>query len=70
MRSESDLIAMTVKDNGCGFDVDSIESDHFGLKIMKERALSVSGRFSIISNCDGTTVRVEVPNRRTTRETK
>ena len=70
MRSESDLIAMTVKDNGCGFDVDSIGSDHFGLKIMKERALSVSGRFSIISNCDGTTVRVEVPNRRTTRETK
>ena len=61
--SEERFVSMEVRDNGCGFDVDAVDSDHFGLKIMRERANAAGGRFSISSSTEGTVVRVEIPRR-------
>lgn len=44
-----DEVALTVQDNGGGFDVDTTPSDHFGLKNMLERATSVGAKFTIDS---------------------
>lgn len=63
VRSEERFVSMEVRDDGCGFDVDTVGADHFGLKIMRERAHAAGGRFSIRSGSDGTTVRVEIPRR-------
>ncbi|MGN0078302.1 MAG: GAF domain-containing sensor histidine kinase [Coriobacteriales bacterium] len=64
VHSEERAVTMEVCDDGCGFDVDAVDSDHFGIKIMRERALAAGGRLSIRSNGDGTAVLVEIPRRR------
>lgn len=65
VRVRSDLckLLMTVEDDGCGFDVDAVESDRFGLKIMRERAAAAGGSVSVLSNGEGTVVCVEVPKK-------
>lgn len=63
VRSEDRFVSMRVQDNGCGFDVNRVNSDHFGLKIMKERAHAAGGRFSVSSGSGGTIVNVEIPRR-------
>lgn len=40
---------LLVSDNGCGFDLDSVSSDHMGLGIMHERAQSVGAKLTIES---------------------
>ncbi len=61
-----DVVKLTVRDNGSGFD-DSILSDdrlgkkNFGLLIMKERAEIIGGTFEIRSIDHGTEVNVTVP---------
>jgi nitrate/nitrite-specific signal transduction histidine kinase len=53
-----------VRDNGVGFDLDSVQSGDatFGLQTMEERAASVGGRLSVRSSPGaGTTVEVVVP---------
>lgn len=54
-------IWMSVRDDGVGFDMDSIDPAHFGLRIMRERAENAGGTLSISSGADGTCVRVVVP---------
>jgi signal transduction histidine kinase len=58
-------IAMTVRDDGCGFDLEGQRSTgqpQFGLLLMEERSLRRRGRFSIESNPGtGTVVRVVLP---------
>lgn len=55
--------SLTVKicDDGHGFDVDDVEPNHWGLKIMQERAASIKGTFEICSNRGGTVITVAVP---------
>jgi len=60
---EEDSFTMTVKDDGCGFDTAApIPPGHFGIESMRERAVALSGEFSIVSSPgNGSTVCVRVP---------
>lgn len=67
---DEDFIVLTVSDNGIGFNEDSLKvsddkiNSGFGLSIMKERILLLSGQLSIESNnIKGTTIKVVVPVR-------
>lgn len=63
-------LAVTVRDDGQGFDVDAVigrtmAAQHLGLVGMRERARAIGGSFAITSHLDqGTQVRVTVPLRR------
>ncbi|MBK9927069.1 MAG: GGDEF domain-containing protein [Anaerolineales bacterium] len=46
---EEDKISLSVIDNGNGFVVDSVSPEHYGLKIMRERAETVGAVFTIYS---------------------
>ena len=58
-----DRVALTVADDGIGFDVAAQEGhDHFGLTGMRERTELVGGTLSVISNAGvGTVVHFEAP---------
>ncbi len=58
-------ITMTVEDYGHGFDLDRpVAGHHFGLELMRERAVTVGGELEIRSSPDsGTRIRVEIPMR-------
>jgi two-component system, NarL family, nitrate/nitrite sensor histidine kinase NarX len=58
-----DNFALTITDNGVGFNLESIDADlHFGLEILHERMEKVCGQVTINSSEDsGTTVYVQVP---------
>lgn len=66
--SYPDLI-LTIRDDGSGFDSENAGYKfdgrvHFGLLSMRERALSLHGRFTIISQPgEGTTIRVVLPQK-------
>lgn len=56
--NETGLI-IEIEDDGCGFDLDCISSNSFGLKVMEERASGIGGHFLINSHHDlGTLVKV------------
>jgi signal transduction histidine kinase len=40
---------LIVSDDGCGFDLSNVSSEHFGLSIMKERAASINATIKLIS---------------------
>jgi signal transduction histidine kinase len=54
-----------VQDNGCGIsgeNMKSLASQHFGLSIMRDRAESIGGNFSIVSSPgEGACIMVSVP---------
>lgn len=54
---------VTVRDNGCGFDVEAGPPDdtHVGLRIMRERAQRIGGALSFQSTPDGTRVELQLP---------
>lgn len=65
---ESEKINLQIKDDGCGFDVESIRHLHredgsgFGISMMKERVYLLSGKIKIESIVgEGTTILVEIP---------
>jgi PAS domain S-box-containing protein len=43
------LIEMRIKDNGCGFDPQQVPGNHFGLKIMGERAAGIAAQLVVNS---------------------
>jgi signal transduction histidine kinase len=45
----SQSVSLVIQDNGSGFDVDTVPSDHMGLGIMRERAGSADAALSIQS---------------------
>lgn len=47
--NNSDSVHLLIEDNGCGFNPRKISTDHLGLKIMRERAASISATLKIIS---------------------
>jgi len=58
-------VALTVVDNGRGFDTRTSNSHGFGLAGMRERARALRGHCSLVSEPGhGTRVRVEIPRRR------
>ncbi|HEY3312674.1 MAG TPA: ATP-binding protein [Anaerolineales bacterium] len=58
-----DSIAMTISDNGVGFNPEDVNTDrHFGLEILRERLEAVGGQVSLVSSEDaGTTISVWIP---------
>lgn len=62
LQTADDKIALTVQDDGVGFDADTIYTGHFGLKTMRERARALGGNVTIKSaHSKGTTVYAEIP---------
>ncbi len=56
---EPDTIDLILEDDGIGFTPNLISSDHFGLKIMQERAEGIGANFSVLSEPGhGTTIKV------------
>jgi signal transduction histidine kinase len=54
--------ALTVSDDGRGFDVDAASDGHFGLRLLRDLAHDAGGSVEIASDPSlGTTVRVEAP---------
>lgn len=49
LRHEGTGIDLTIRDDGKGFDPDRIESGHYGLTMMRERAEGVGAQFAITS---------------------
>ena len=49
-QTAGDQLAVTIEDNGCGFDLASVDKEnHHGLDIMRERAGEIGGRLEIQS---------------------
>jgi signal transduction histidine kinase len=64
IHDEGDEVLLSVRDDGCGFDV-SEHSDGFGLLGMQERVQLLEGTFDVESAPGaGTTVRARFPNQR------
>jgi signal transduction histidine kinase len=60
--SSNGAVSLTVADNGRGFDVSSIDGDHMGVQLMRERAAMMGGVLDIASAPGaGTTVRLVIP---------
>ncbi len=57
-------LEMTIRDDGCGFDSSSaVETDHYGLRGIRERAEAMGAVLTIDSQPrQGTTIRVELEN--------
>jgi PAS domain S-box-containing protein len=55
-------LKLIVRDYGCGFDIDAVPEDRFGLEGIRQRAKIFGGTSSIESElAEGTTIRVELP---------
>jgi len=52
LESEPDKCKLLIKDNGIGFDLDSVYTEKMGLKIMLERAESIGADLTVISSPD------------------
>ena len=65
LRFEADAIGLRVADDGCGFDVERIQSeaaDHYGLISMRERAEDIGAGLEISSEKGrGTIVQLRAP---------
>ena len=52
-----DMAQLCIQDDGCGFDYDSVQAGHMGLKIMRERSDAIGAKLSIQSKINyGTTI--------------
>ena len=67
LRRDSDVVNMSIEDNGIGFRVPSRmikleQQGHFGLSGMLQRAQTVDGRLDVVSRTgEGTRISVVVP---------
>jgi signal transduction histidine kinase len=62
LRLEAGAAALTVRDDGRGFDRAAVSADHFGLAIMHERMASVGGTLVLESiSGQGTTLTIHWP---------
>jgi signal transduction histidine kinase len=50
-------ISLQISDNGVGFDIEK-KKQGIGLKNMQQRAKSIKGSFSIVSDSSGTTIEI------------
>ena len=68
VNSNKDRVEVTVKDDGCGFDLSEYyqsqkAQNHHGLTIMKERAESLGGELVITSTPgSGTKINITIPS--------
>ncbi len=59
LRCLAEQVELTISDDGCGFDPDSVSAVHLGLGIMAERAAAINASLQLKSEPDGGT-RIEV----------
>jgi signal transduction histidine kinase len=59
IRKENDKTLIQIKDNGKGFDYDTIQKGN-GLRNMQKRVEEIGGRFSLTSTNDGTKVEISI----------
>ncbi len=59
LRKRGPRVELSVRDDGCGFDVASVAPERLGIRIMQERALAARGSVRIESGNQGTTVFVD-----------
>ncbi len=58
---EAEDLVVSARDNGCGFDPDSIGPDSYGIQALKDRVQSWGGRLEILSrDGEGTTIEVRL----------
>ena len=58
-------VTLQIADNGRGFDLWETRPGHFGLQMMREHAMAISGALEVVSAPDrGTQIRVRVMRRR------
>ena len=63
--SHSEHVALTIQDNGRGFDPQRIEIGHLGLSIMNDRIKSIGGTIEMVSQKDnGTLIKINWDNTR------
>lgn len=63
LRYESDSLNLSIRDNGCGFQISdpSTRTGHFGIPVMEERARKLGGALRLTSSSGrGTEVAVNV----------
>jgi signal transduction histidine kinase len=62
VKRDGDSVDLVLRDDGAGFDTDAPEPEgHFGLTMMRERALVGGGSFELQSGEGGTTISVRFP---------
>ena len=62
LEARKQWVTLSIKDNGCGFDPAHVPAERLGLKIMKERAESFGGKFSLQSKLgSGTVIFIDIP---------
>ncbi|XPV75024.1 MAG: GAF domain-containing protein [Desulfovibrio sp.] len=62
LRFSTETVTLTVRDNGKGFEADSLPSGGMGLRGMRERTERIAGELSIESSAnDGTCIQVHAP---------
>jgi nitrate/nitrite-specific signal transduction histidine kinase len=60
LECQTGQMSLSIKDNGLGFEPDSIQPDHMGISIMRERADSIGACLSVESQVgQGTTVELD-----------
>jgi len=57
LRSQGNRLELSIADNGCGFDLSGISSEHLGLKIMSERSREI-GVHLIVDSQIGTGTKI------------
>jgi signal transduction histidine kinase len=63
LRYESELLSLTIRDDGCGFHLSdhAVRTGHFGIPVMEERARKLGGALKLTSSAEsGTEVAVTV----------
>ncbi len=59
LHCSAETVELTVRDDGCGFDLQGVPANHLGLRIMRERAAAIGARLEVESRPEhGTLVRV------------
>jgi signal transduction histidine kinase len=62
LSADATAVHLSVTDDGCGFDADSVVRRGRGLKILEERIKKLNGALSVTSRCGcGTTLAVDLP---------
>lgn len=59
LRKRGPKVELSVRDDGCGFDLASVAPERLGIRIMQERALVARGSVRIESGKEGTTVHID-----------
>ena len=64
VKNYSEELYVEINDNGKGFDLEEVlknSNKHFGMSIMKERITLLSGKIDIVTNTNGTIVKINIP---------